>query len=143
MTVQPYLFFNGRCEEAIAFYRTALDAEVQELMRFRDAPPDPSGKPVEGCALPPGSEDKIMHCGLLIGGALVMASDGMSQADATFQGFSLAVSVADEATARRYFHALAEGGQVQMPLGPTFYAKLFGAVADRFGVSWMILVPMA
>ena len=141
MTVQPYLFFNGRCEEAIAFYRAALDAEVQDLMRFKDAPPNPGGQPAEGCGPAPGSEDMIMHASMTIGGSLVMASDGMSQGPAAFQGFSLAVSVTDEATATRYFHALAEGGQIQMPLGPTFFAKTFGVVADRFGVSWMILLP--
>lgn len=142
MTLQPYLFFNGRCEEALDFYRTALDARIDDMMRFRDAPADPSGSS-EGCGpMPPGMEDKIMHCSLRIGDAVVMASDGMCQGDPAFQGVSLALTVADEATADRYFGALADGGRVQMPLASTFFARKFGMVADRFGVSWMILLPM-
>lgn len=141
MTVQPYLFFEGRAEEAIGFYRTALDAKVEDLMRFKDAPPAPPGQQAEGCAPMPGSGDAVMHASIHVGDAVVMLSDGMCQGKASFQGFSLAVTVPDEATADRYFGALAEGGEIRMPLGPTFFAKKFGMVADKFGVAWMIMLP--
>jgi PhnB protein len=135
MEVQPYLFFEGRCEEALEFYRGALGAEVTALMRFRECPdPMPPGM------LPPGSEDKVMHAALRIGGATVMASDGRCSGQARFGGVSLSLSVPDEATADRFFAALAEGGQVQMPLGKTFFSPRFGMVADRFGVPWMVIV---
>lgn len=135
MQVQPYLFFEGRCEEALGFYREALGAEVTALMRFRECPdPMPPG------AVPPGSEDKVMHAAFRIGGATVMASDGRCSGQARFGGVSLSVSVPDEATADRFFTALAEGGQVRMPIGKTFFSPCFGMVADRFGVSWMVVV---
>ena len=136
MEVQPYLFFEGRCEEALEFYRGALGAEVTALMRFQECPdPMPPGM------LPPGAEDKVMHAVFRVGGATVMASDGRCSGQARFGGVSLSVSVPDEATADRFFAALAEGGQVQMPLGKTFFSPRFGMVADRFGVSWMVIVP--
>jgi PhnB protein len=135
MQIQPYLFFNGRCDEALEFYRKALGAEVTMLMRYKDSP----DKPPPGM-LPPGSENKVMHANMSIGGTQVMASDGHCSGQAAFQGFSLSIAVPDEATADRYFGALAEGGQVQMPIGKTFFSPRFGMVADRFGVSWMINV---
>jgi PhnB protein len=136
MLVQPYLFFEGRCEEALDFYRDALGAEVKALMRFRESPePAPPGM------MPPGSEDKVMHAEFLVGGASVMASDGRCSGQSRFGGVSLSLSVPDESTADRFFSALAEGGQVQMPIGKTFYARRFGMVADKFGVPWMLIVP--
>jgi PhnB protein len=135
MLIQPYLFFDGRCEEAFDFYRRTLDAEVTMLMRFKEAPePSPPGM------LPPGSENKIMHGALRLGDTTVMASDGNCQGKPSFQGFSLSLSVPDEVEAERLFAALAEGGQVQMPMTKTFFAPRFGMVADRFGVSWMLIV---
>ena len=136
MNVQPYLFFDGRCEEAIEFYRRTLRAEVAMLMRFKDNP--------EACAsgrVPPGAENKVMHACLRIGDAAVMASDGECQGKPGFQGFSLSLTVANEAEADRAFAALADGGQVRMPLGKTFFSPRFGMVADRFGVGWMVFVP--
>jgi len=132
MRVEPYLFFEGRCEEAIAFYREALGAEVTMMMRCKECP-----EPYEG---QPGTEDNVMHASLRIGDTTVMASDGRCQGRAAFQGFSLSISVTDEAQAERFFAALSDGGQVQMPLAKTFYSPLFGMVADRFGVSWMVIV---
>ncbi len=132
MQVQPYLFFDGRCDEAIAFYRKVLGAEVTMLMRFKEAP-DPGM-----CRA--GSEEKVMHSTLRIGDATVFASDGRCEGPAKFQGFSLSLTVADEAEAERLFAALADGGQVQMPLTKTFFSPSFGMLADRFGVSWMVLV---
>jgi PhnB protein len=133
MKIEPYLFFEGRCEEAIEFYRKALGAEVLMLMRFKDSPdPPPPGM------VPPGSEDKVMHAGLRVGDTTLMASDGRCSGEAGSKGVSLALTVPDAATADRLFAALAEGGQVQMPLGKTFFSPRFGMVADRFGVSWMI-----
>jgi PhnB protein len=135
MQVQPYLFFDGRCEEAVEFYKGALGAEVEMLMRFQDSPdPPPPGM------VPHGSEDKVMHTCFRIGDTAVMASDGRCQGQPSFQGFSLSLTAADEAEADRLFAALGEGGQVQMPLGKTFFSPRFGMVADRFGVSWMVVV---
>ncbi len=134
MKVQPYLFFDGRAEEAIDFYKKALGAEVLMLMRFNESPdPPPPGM------LAPGSEDKVMHASLRIGETEVMASDGRCAGGPAFQGVSLSLSVAGEAEADRLFGALAEGGQVQMPIGRTFFSPRFGMVADRFGVSWMVV----
>lgn len=133
MKVQPYLFFEGRAEEALGFYREALGAEVLMLMRFNDSPdPLPPGM------IPPGAGNKIMHASFRVGGAEVMASDGRCGGAPSFAGVSLSLSVPDEETADRFFAALAEGGQVQMPIGKTFWSPRFGMVADRFGVSWMI-----
>lgn len=136
--IQPYLFFEGRTEEALQFYSKVLGAKVDMLMRFKDAPEAP---PPGACA--PGSADKVMHASFHIGDAEVMASDGMCSGKPSFQGFSLSVSARDEADAKRMFTQLSEGGQVQMPLGKTFFSPSFGMVADRFGVSWMVVVPPA
>ncbi len=135
MQVQPYLFFDGRCEEAIEFYRKALGAEVSMLMRFKDSPEPPAPGT---CA--PGSEDKVMHASLRIGDTTVMASDGRCQGRPSFQGFSLSLTVRDDAEAERRFAALADDGHVQMPLTTTFFSSRFGMVADRIGVSWMVIV---
>ncbi len=132
MQVQPYLFFNGRCEEAVEFYRSALGAEVMMLMRFKDSP-DPA-------MVPPGGEDKVMHMTFRVGDTTVLASDGRCIGRPSFEGFSLSLTVPDDAQAGRLFTSLADGGQVQMPLSKTFFASSFGMVADRFGVSWMIYV---
>jgi len=133
MKIEPYLFFDGRCDEAIAFYEQTLGAEVLFLMRNSESPePPPPG------VLPPGSAHKVMHASLRIGSALVMVSDGMCQGNAAFKGFSLSLDCPDEATARRVFEGLADGGQVKLPLGKTFWAPLFGMVNDRFGVGWMV-----
>ena len=135
MQVQPYLFFDGRCDEAIAFYRTAVGAEVTMLMRFKDSP-----EPHQPGALPPGSGDKVMHAQLRIGDSTVLASDGRCLGQPNFQGFGLTLIVADVAEAQRTFAALADGGKVQMPLAKTFFSPHFGMVADRFGVLWMVYV---
>jgi len=134
MQVQPYLFFDGRCEEAVEFYRAKLGAEVEMLMRFKDSP-----QPHQPGMIPPGAENKVMHTSLRIGDTTVMASDGRCQGQPSFQGFALSLTAADDAEADRWFAALGDGGQVQMPLGKTFFASRFGMVADRFGVSWMII----
>jgi PhnB protein len=135
MNIEPYLFFNGRCEEAIDFYKKALGAEVAMLMRFKDMP-----EPHQPGMIPPGSENKIMHAKLTIGGAVVMASDGRCTGKTDFQGFALSIEAASTADAEKKFKALADGGQVHLPLAKTFWATLFGMVADRFGVLWMIAV---
>lgn len=132
MHVQPYLFFEGHCDEALAFYCKALGAEVMELLRYKDNP-DPGG-----CK--PGMEDKVMHCSFRIGDTMVWASDGLCHGQPKFHGFSLAVTVPTEAEAERVFSALADGGEVQMPLAKTFFSPRFGMAHDRFGVLWMVLV---
>ena len=131
MQVQPYLFFDGRCEEAIEFYRKALDAKVDMLMRYREAPPSP------GTPMPPG--DKVMHAALHIGDTKVLASDGHCSGKPNFQGFSLTVSARDEADAKRLFGALADGGKVTQPLTKTFFASSFGMLTDKFGLGWMVI----
>jgi len=133
--VQTYLNFDGRCEEAVEFYRRALGAEVMTLVRFKDAPQPPG--PGQ-CAASSGN--KIMHASFRVGGTTVMASDGHCGGKPDFKGFSLSLTVSTEAEAERLFAALADGGQVQMPLAKTFFSKRFGMVADRFGVCWMVLV---
>ena len=135
MQVQPYLFFDGRCEEALAFYRKAIGAEVEMLMRFKDSP-----EPAKPGMCPAGAENKVMHTCFRVGDARVMASDGRCLGKPNFQGFSLSLTVPNEAEADRLFAALGDGGQVQMPLTKTFFSARFGMVADRFGVSWMIIV---
>lgn len=136
MPIQPYLFFNGRCEEALDFYRRALGAEVGMLMRFRDSP-----EPPQPGMVPPGSEDKIMHTSFRIGDSEIMASDGCADGKPFFQGFALSLPARDESDADRKFQALSDGGQVQMPLAKTFFSPRFGMVADRFGVTWIVIVP--
>jgi uncharacterized glyoxalase superfamily protein PhnB/uncharacterized protein YndB with AHSA1/START domain len=131
--VQPYLFFDGRCEEALEFYKTALGAQVEVMMRFSQSPEQHPGM----CA--PGNENKIMHSCFRIGNTQIMASDGRAQGKPVFQGFALSVSAKDETDADRMFKALADGGQVQMPLGKTFFSPRFGMVADRFGMGWMVI----
>lgn len=140
MQIQPYLFFDGRCEEAVEFYKDALGAEVELMMRYRDSPePPPPG------VLPPGWDNKIMHVTLNIGGAVLMASDGPAVGEGApgMRGFALSLTAPDAAAAQRCFDALTAGGQVRMPLGPTFWSPCFGMAADRYGVGWMVTVPGA
>ncbi len=135
MPIEPYLFFEGRAEEAVEFYRKALGAEVQMLMRYKESPePPPPGM------VPPGSENKVMHASLRIGDATVMMSDGECGGKPNFEGFSLSLTVKTAGEADRFFNALADGGKVQMPLSKTFWSPRFGMVADRFGVGWMVNV---
>jgi PhnB protein len=134
--IQPYLFFNGNCEDAVEFYRKALGAKVECMMRFKDSPEPPAPGMV-----PPGFENKIMHTSFSVGGTTIMASDGCTETKQQFQGFSLSLTVPNEAEADRYFNALAAGGQVQMPLTKTFWSPRFGMLQDKFGVGWMINVP--
>ncbi len=133
--IQPYLFYNGRCEEAVEFYRAAIGAEVEMMMHFKDNP-----EPAQPGMIPPGYEDKVMHCSFRVGTTTIMASDGCGDGD-KFGGFSLSLTVPDEAEASRAFAALSEGGEVRMPLGKTFWSPCFGMVADRFGIGWMVTVP--
>lgn len=135
MLVRPYLFFDGRCDEALEFYRRTLRAEVAMLMRFKDSP-----EPHQPGMVPPGSENKVMHASFRIGDTTVMASDGRCLGKPSFQGFSLSLTVPNDAEAERLFAALGDGGQVQMPMAKTFFSSRFGMVADRFGVSWMVIV---
>jgi PhnB protein len=138
IVLEPYLMFGGRCEEALEFYKKAIDAKVEMLMRHSDSPDEP----------PPGMlaenfKNKVMHSSFRVGNSMVMASDGCSPEDGgPYKGFTLSIAVPDEATADRYFNALAEGGEVTMPLTKTFWSPRFGMLTDRFGIGWMInLVP--
>jgi len=134
MRVQSYLFFDGRCEEALEFYKRAVGAEVTMLMRNDESPePPPPGM------LPPGSERKIMHAQFKVGDTELMASDGHCKGKPHFEGVSLALSVPDDGTARKRFDALAAGGHVDMPLTKTFFSSSFGMLHDKFGVGWMVM----
>ena len=132
--VQPYLFFGGRCEEAIEFYRTAISAQVDMVMLFKDSP-----QPVPPGVLQDGFESKVMHASFRIGGTTLMASDGCKEGS-SFSGFSLSLSVPTEAEAERAFAALAGGGKVTMPLAKTFWSPRYGMLTDRFGIDWMVNV---
>jgi PhnB protein len=131
MRVQAYIDFNGRCDEAIEFYKGAVGAKVGMLMRFKDSP-DPNA-----CA--PGSAEKVMHSSLTIGETELFASDGRCSGSTTFSGIMLSLGVSSDEEAERYFNALSEGGQIFMPLGPTFFASKFGMLTDKFGVHWMVI----
>ena len=133
--IEPYLFFDGRCEEAIEFYRAATGAEVLMQMRFKDSP-----EPSQPGMLPPGSENKIMHSTLRIGESTFHASDGQCRGEGTFAGFSLSLALPDADEVDCVFAALAEGGKVVMPPSKTFWSPKFGMLTDRFGVGWMITV---
>lgn len=135
MIVEPYLFFEGRCEEAMTFYTKAVGAKVEALMRFKESPePPPPGM------VPPGSENKVMHALFRVGDSAIMASDGGCSNAQKFDGFSLTITVANEAEAKAKFTALSEGGAVTMPLGKTFFSPCFGMLTDKFGVGWMLIV---
>src|SRR6476620_9455640 len=135
-TFKPYIFFRGRCAEAVEYYKKTLGAEEVVLMRFKDSPE----KPPAG-RMPPGMDDRIMHATLRVAGAELMMSDGMRTDPTDFDCVAVALTVSNEADVDRIFNALAKDGKVQMPVGPTFFAKRFGGVVHKFGVNWMILVP--
>ncbi len=135
MSFEPYLFFRGRCAEAIEFYREALGGEIVMSMRFSE---NPDGNPP---GVPPEFGDRIMHASLKVGDATLMMSDGLSKEPTNFEGFSVSLTARDAAECERWFNALGKGGKVEMPLGKTFFAEMFGGVIDRFGLSWMIIVP--
>jgi len=133
MPIQAYVNYNGRCDEAIAFYKQALGAEVEMVMRFRESPdPCPEGM------LPADWNDKVMHSSMRIGDSVLMASDGMSSTPPKYDGITLSLQAKTTDEADRLFNALAQGGEVVMPIGPTFWSPKFGMVKDRFGVPWMI-----
>jgi PhnB protein len=134
MQVQPYLFFDGLCEQALEFYKRTVGAKVTMMMRNKESP-DPG-------MCTPGNENKIMHCAFQIGDSTILGSDGMCTGKPNFQGFSLSLTPANDADAKRIFNALADGGKVQMPMAKTFFASSFGMVADKYGVGWMVYVPL-
>ena len=132
MKVQPYVFFDGKCDEALEFYQRALGAKVTAVMRWKDAP--------DQSMVTPGQENKVMHSEFQVGETVILASDGRCMGKPSFQGFALTITADNDADAKRLFNALGDGGQVQMPLEKTFFASLFGMVADKFGVGWMVIV---
>jgi PhnB protein len=132
MLIQPYLFFDGRCDEAIEFYKKTLGAKTGMIMRWKDAP--------DKSMATPANENKVMHSTIRIGDTMVLASDGRNTGNPSFQGFALTISVKDEAEADKLFAALGDGGKVTMPMSKTFFSPRFGMLADKFGVGWMILV---
>lgn len=138
MQVQPYLFFDGRCEEALEFYKKAVGATVEALMRFSEAPPNPEAQAKDCCGALP-APDKVMHCSFRIGDTSIMGSDGRCTGQPEFKGFALTINAKSDAETERLFGALSDGGQVQMPLEKTFFASKFGMCADRFGVGWMVI----
>lgn len=133
MHVQTYLYLDGRTEEALAFYKQAVGAQVTALMRFKEAP--------DKATIPPGSEEKVMHAAFKVGETSILISDGYNKGNPKFDGFALAIQARDPAEAEKYFKGLIEGGEVTMPLGETFFARSFGMLKDRFGVHWMVIAP--
>jgi PhnB protein len=133
MHVEPYLFFDGRCEEAIEHYKKTLGATVENLLRFKDGPEPNNGM------MPPGSDNKIMHASFRVGDSRVNCSDGSNRGKPDFQGFSLVIETKTDAEAERVFNALADGGAVHQPLIQTFFSSRFGMLADSFGVQWMVM----
>jgi PhnB protein len=131
--VQPYLFFAGNCEEAVNFYSSALGAQVEMIMRYKDSP-----EPMPPGMIPPGFEDKVMHSSFRVGGNTIMASDNCHPGAKPFGGFSISLSLPTVAEVDRAFHALSEGGKVDMALDKTFWSSRFGMLTDKFGVAWMI-----
>jgi PhnB protein len=131
VSVQPYLFFDGKCEEALEFYKGAIGAKVEMLMRFKESP-DPGH-------MPPDSADKVMHAAFRVGDTQVLASDGHCAGKPSFQGFGLTLNAKDDAEAEKLFAAVGKGGQVLQPLTKTFFASKFGMVTDRFGIMWMVI----
>jgi PhnB protein len=134
MKVQPYVFFDGKCDEALEFYQRAIGAKVNAVMRWKEAP--------DQSMITPGQENKVMHSEFQVGETAILASDGRCMGKPSFQGFALTITADNDADAKRIFNALGDGGQVQMPLEKTFFASLFGMVADRFGVGWMVIVDL-
>lgn len=132
--IEPYVMFSGRCEEALEFYKSALSAQIGMIMRFKDSPEEPP------MPMPDGWKEKVMHCDFHVGESHIMASDGCG-GDEPIQGIMLSLTVADEAAATEAFQRLSEDGEVQMPLGKTFWSPCFGMVKDQFGVGWMVSVP--
>ena len=130
-TVQPYIFFDGKCEEALDFYKGAIGAKVEMMMRFKEAPDQTN--------IPAGSGDKVMHAAFRVGETQVLASDGHSTGKPVFQGFGLALNAKTDAEAEKLFGAVGKGGQVLQPLTKTFFASKFGMVADKFGIMWMVI----
>jgi PhnB protein len=134
MHIQPYLFFGGRCEEALEFYKSTLGAEVQMLMRYSDSP-----EPMPPGMLPAGYESKVMHSSFKVGSSVILASDGCGGEESQdFRAFSLSLALPTEAETDRVFNALADGGEVSMPLGKTFWSARFGMLKDKFGMGWMV-----
>jgi PhnB protein len=134
MKVQPYVFFDGKCDEALEFYQRTLGAKVTAVMRWKEAP--------DQSMVTAGQENKVMHSEFQVGETVILASDGRCMGKPSFQGFALTITADNDADAKRMFNALGDGGQVQMPLEKTFFASLFGMVADRFGVGWMVIVDL-
>ncbi|MBY0320550.1 MAG: VOC family protein [Reyranella sp.] len=130
-TVQPYLFFDGKCEEALEFYKSTIGAKVDMLMRFKEAP--------DQSQMQPNTGEKVMHAAFHVGTTQVLASDGHCAGKPSFQGFGLALNAKDDAEAEKLFTAVGKGGQVMQPLTKTFFASKFGMVADKFGIMWMVI----
>ena len=129
MKADPYLFFGGRCSEAIDFYRDILGAEVRAFARFRDMP---------GAA--PHAGDPVMHAELNVGGSTIFASDGGKNSGGA--GFAIALQASEDTEAERLFADLSAGGAVEVPLMSTPFASRFGKATDRFGTPWMITTPL-
>ena len=133
MNVQPYVFFDGKCEEALEFYKGAIGAKVDMVMHFKEAPAEMQAQ------MSPGSKDKVMHAAFRVGDTQILASDGECHGKPKFDGFSLTINAASDAEADKLFNALGKGGKVTQPMTETFFASRFGMLADKFGVNWMVL----
>jgi PhnB protein len=138
MQVTPYLYFNGRCEEALSFYQQTIGARVECQMRFSDCPGE-----LDPNMVPPGTEHRIMHAAFKLGETTIFAADGCASAEMKPAGFGLSLQTPDVAEAEQLFNALAWEGEVRMAMTKTFFSPSFGIVVDKFGVNWLIYVPQA
>jgi len=129
MNVQTYLFFDGRCEEAIEFYKAVFGADLLYSMRFREGPPN---------LVTAENEEKIFHATMRFGETVINLSDDLKQERGSFGGFAILAHLDNDASAEEAFESLQEGGRVGMPIQEVFWASRYGIVTDRFGVTWKI-----
>jgi PhnB protein len=134
MQVNPYLFYDGNCEEALKYYQKVLGARIEAMLPYEGGPPE--------MQIPPEHKKKIMHARVTIDGEVLMASDAAPGHFQKPQGYAVSLQVEDPADAERRFKALADGGSINMPFGKTFFSKGFGMCVDKFGIPWMVNCPM-
>jgi PhnB protein len=130
MQLNPYLFFNGNCEEAFKLYAQVLGGKIEAMMTHEGTPAAEQ--------VPAEWLKKILHARMSLNGQLLMASDAPPARQERPQGYSVSLMVNTPAEAERIFHALAQNGQVRMPIQETFWAARFGMLVDRFGIPWMV-----
>ncbi len=130
MRLNPYLNFDGKCAEAFAFYARCLGGQNLAIQTFRESPMAEH--------VGPEDQDRVVHARMNVGDTVLMGSDSPSNRSSEAKGFAVSLSVDSAEEAERVFHALAEGGEIHMPIGETFWAVRFGMLLDQFGIPWMV-----